>query len=292
MTPDRCFLRVDTMGNPPTVDISSELFNALSHARTVLSGAFVIEQLYEGLIRSYTELEQEIMTFGTVSMLTTPSSYESFFEPNIAVNLRVAYFLTATRMYQDQVAHRIVDCGVPLSVFKALCSAQYDSHFEYRFMEALRNYVQHQGLAVHSCSTGGRWTSIGSDGHQEFSVKVQADRERFATGSIKASVLAELPDKIDVRAAARVYLACVIDVHQEIRNQIALLVQNARAAIEEAHALYRQHHHSVVGLFAWQELGDVQKKVLLILDWDDVRRRLEKTNVPFANLRRAYLLGQ
>lgn len=40
---------------------------------------------------------------------------------------------------------------------KAITSPEYDARLGYRVMEALRNYVQHRGLPLHSITVGGGW---------------------------------------------------------------------------------------------------------------------------------------
>ncbi len=82
-------------------------------------------------------------------------------------------------------------------------------------MEALRNHVQHYGLPVHWVSTGSRWTSPEADGLMEFSVDLLAVRTRLAEdGTFKKEVLAELSERIDLKAAVRRYLESIGTVHE------------------------------------------------------------------------------
>ena len=170
---------------------------------------------------------------------------------------------------------------------KALTAAQYDSNVDYRFMEQLRNYVQHAGMPIHVVTTGGSWIGEGNDQRREHSLQYHASKQRLlANGRFKRRrVLDELPDEIDLKLTTRGYMDSLSVIHTSAREMIASEASHARAHIQSAIDDYGAvHPDRFAGLHAICLDGDTQiEKVPILLDWDDVRLELEKRN------RRLYL---
>lgn len=112
-----------------------------------------IEENYELLLSNYLDLEKECLNVAVDYMVRTSTDYTDLFNIRLAFNRRIVNLLTSTRLYKDQIQKYIGACTPNdkniLKRVKKLFSDEEDC-FEYRFMEALRNHVQHSGLAVRS----------------------------------------------------------------------------------------------------------------------------------------------
>jgi len=207
--------------------------------------------------------------------------------------------MTSARLYIDQVGQHITEC-LPLRTdakpaVEKLFSAEYDAHKEYRFMEALRNYVQHRGLPVQWASSGSKWIPDprSPEAMLECFIEVGAvkavleEDEKF-----KKTVVAEMPDKIDLKAAARRYVESLSAVHAAVRKLIEETLVTSRLSLEKAHHRYAEvYKESLVGLAACRcdDQGRRLETIPLLLDWDNVRKELQKRNRELVNLSKRFV---
>ncbi|MFP5391821.1 MAG: hypothetical protein ACLGI6_09780 [Gammaproteobacteria bacterium] len=215
--------------------------------------------------------------------------YSEMFEAHTEMNRRAINFLTTAKMFVDQLPQRVSTCGTEKDVVSKQLNDQYDATFEYRFMEALRNHVQHSGSAVHGLSFGGGW-SVGAEGRKDrmtFAPEVLTERRLLEQDSkFKKSVLSECPERVDLLDASRKYLGQLSVVHNFIRCEIDRCVSNARRIVADAIKRYSEHDSSSVGLTAYAQDESGVERVAVFLDWDEVRVKLAKRN------REASTLGQ
>lgn len=156
-------LRIHATGKYPEIEIDEVKFCSIVEARNVLSAAMAVEEKYELLVSNYIELEKELLKVAADDMIYRDRDYSVFFDIRLLFNQRLVNLLTSSRLYIDQIQQHIKTClpnDLEASInVKGFFSKEYDAHFEYQFMEALRNFVQHRGLAVHSTNHSSRWTS-------------------------------------------------------------------------------------------------------------------------------------
>jgi hypothetical protein len=164
------YLQPAVLAPPPSLRITKKEFEELVDARKKLVAGFPIEENFDLLIGNYLELEQTSLFLAASDMVRHRASYQEFFEVRAELNRRAINLLTTARLYVDQIQQRVVDCGHEKSPIKAALSERYDANFEYRFMEALRNHVQHNGSAVHSLALGGKWLPKGRRERMEYVV--------------------------------------------------------------------------------------------------------------------------
>jgi hypothetical protein len=177
-----------------------------------------------------------------------------------------------------------------------LFKKEYDDNFEYRFMEALRNYVQHRGAPVHRISIGSQWTDIDkTNGLNEYSIYFSAKKDKLLSdNSFKKSVLNQMPDEVNLCVATRKYIESVSYIHQQAREMIECNVVKARRTFEDTISLYKaENEGKSIGLHAFV-FDDNRKidEVPLFLDWDDVRERLVIQNRQLINLSKRYATNQ
>jgi len=293
------FLRLGTLGVCPTLTIDSERFSLLKSSRHILSEALAIEEEYEMVISNYIDLEKESISVSISHMTRSYRGYVDSFDVRLALNRRFMNLLTSVRLYTDKLASHCVAClpkenGVEERV-NLLFSTTYDKSFDYRFMDALRNHIQHYGTAVHRVMFGGRWTSLDDKGLLEFSSSFTAEKRFIASdGHFKKQVLDEMPDKVDLISASRGYIEALSSIHINARQMISKSVNGARASIQVAINDYKSvYKKAFVGLTAYMFDGDSKRdEVLVFLNWDDIRLELEKRNHQLLNLKKRYATGQ
>lgn len=288
------------IGEVPEIEIDSTRFKALKKARETLIGALSIEEKYDLLFSNYIDLERECLNYATESMVKGLLSYEGFSDARQNINRKIVNFLTSARLYVDHIQKNIKSCLDDSSGFnvKAVMSKQYDKNFSYRFMEALRNYVQHSGLAIHYISTPTRWVEEREERCLEFRIKVFSDREVLKESkNFKAIVLREMPEKVDIVKLARSYMASINIVHISIREAVMKNVEDARKLHELAIDEYKNlNNGKSIGLRAIkyekvQFPKDVIEDFPVLLEWDDFRIRLQAKNGSVENLGKRFVSG-
>ena len=158
-------------------------------------------------------------------------------------------------------------------------SKAYETSDAYRFMEALRNHVQHRGAAVHGMGEAAI-TGRRVEGWAE-TVSIWAEREMLQQDTgFKASVLAEMPDQVDLRAFAKRYVSSISLLHVRLREHLNEVISNARDLIGRAVERYKvELNAEVAGLNAYSVGHDeVGHRVPVMLNWDDVRRKMAEKN--------------
>tara|TARA_R110000787_G_scaffold181039_1_gene293187 strand:+ start:443 stop:1360 length:918 start_codon:yes stop_codon:yes gene_type:complete len=295
---NKYFLKIAAIGRFPELEIDQERFSQLKTSRPVLSHALAIEEKYEIIISNFLELEREATNASISEMVRNHTEYKDFFDVRLALNIRLVNLLTSVRLYTDQLSSHICSCSPheenAKTEIKGIFSTEYDSSFDYRFMEALRNYVQHSGIPVHRISTDAKWTEL-EDGLLEYSLFFGTQRkELLLDGDFKKRVLNEMPDEVDLRSATRSYIEAISRIHKQAREKIKEIVDTSRLYLDRAIRDYMVIcENEPIGLYAY-EYQDTEKidEVLILTKWDDVRRELIKRNGELVNLRKRYVSSQ
>lgn len=284
--PIKRFLRIAALGKLPEIQINKARFDTLKSSREILSEAFALEEKYECVVVAYADLEATAARISIEEVIgTTLSGYEEIFKARTTLNIRLANLLSAVRGYLDTLPRHVARCSPNSTQAKAavkkLTAEQYDSTLDYRFMEQLRNHVQHAGMAIGLVTLGGSWDGEGENQLREHSVQFLALKDNLRENKkLKQSVLDELPDKIDLKTATRAYMDCLSAIHVSARSLIAAATAQAREHIQKAIDDYKAaHKEKFVGLAAITSDGSKWvEQVPMLLDWDDVRLLLEKRN--------------
>lgn len=296
MTP---YIRQNIFGNAPQLAINEQQFENLAKARNVLRAAFALEESYDLLIGNYIEVEKELLAAAAINAVQDITEYKDFFDLRSTINRRVVNLLTTTRLYLDQAPQRLADCATDPNKakreFKKRTNQHYDEFFSYRFLEALRNYVQHYGLAVHHLSHTRKWIGEGIERVMEISIQPFSEKRHLAADSkFKGETLEEMPDKVALTLAIREYLQCIGDLHMLVRSHTADCISEARQVISAQISRYaRESDGKTVGLTAFRLDSQGKQEMLpLFLDWDDIRLKLVSTNSGLVALGRHIVTGR
>lgn len=297
----KCYLQIRALGELPRIAITGASYSGAHDARQHLSSALYIEQKWDILLQNYIELEKDILSLALEHVTLDDSGYATMSAALSIASKRYVNLLTSARMYVDQVPRLAVsilgvaDSAEPNESVKALLSKQYDDCFEYRFMEALRNYVQHFGSPVHSLTSGASWTREFNREWSEASVQPYALRATLENDkSFKRSLLREMPEKVNLVVAVRRYMECLGLVQKRIRELVAPQVKSARSKVEGLIGKYAETHgKKPVGLAAHRVNSDGKiEHFPLLLEWDDVRIGLASRNSTLANISKRTVTGR
>lgn len=293
---NRYFLRIGALGRFPELKIDHARFNKLKASLPVLTHALAIEEKYSIIINNFLALEREATNASVAEMAQSQMEYRDFFNVHLVLNTCLVNLLTSVRLYVDQLPRHVCAC-LPNdtdaeSSTQALLSAEYDSRFEYRFMEALRNYVQHRDIPVHRISSGRKRTGEEDDSFIEISLYFCVQRKKLATDRrFNQKVFDEMPDEVNLKSATRVYVEAISNIHSEARSRIESEVESSRNMFDRAIRDYTViHKKEQVGLYAYHYHGEEKvDEVSILTEWDDIRRELISRNGKLTNLGKCYV---
>lgn len=205
--------------------ITAKEFSDAAGAKGVCLQAVAFEERIHLVVDNLHELECDLLRLAHKSLLWPETLHRSAMQERLLLDRRIINLLTASRLYLDHSAHAISDIfgkqSIELVSFKAETARLYDSRFGYRFMEALRNAVQHRVLAVNSIT----YTS-GASGElfTEFAVKPSVEFEQLERDDgFKPAMLHEakkLGKTLDLRGPIREYVSSLVELHQFSRKLV------------------------------------------------------------------------
>ena len=261
------------------MELDEHRYIALANAKFVLSDALAFEQGYELVLGNFIEMEMAFTEISLRATLEMDHQHPTLVGTMRETNRHVINVLTAMKSYVNQVPQLFKALDLSPKFDATVKTELNDMHFaslDYQFVCELRNHVQHQGNAIHGFESS---LVLRSDSNSwAEAVSLYANKSELAASNFKAKIVAQLPDKIDVRQRVRMSMVALGGVHLKLRTLLAQHVDASRATFDAAISDYRAAGAtSVVGLAARCD-GEKKADVPVLVDWDDDRLRLITKN--------------
>ena len=102
----------------------------------------------------------------------------------------------------------------------------------------------------------------------------------------KKAISNEMPERVDVLEAIKVYLNCLSSIHFELRKRAEVEFDKSRRNISSAVKRLEEKQAGIVyaPCIIESEDGCVVEELSLILDWDDTRKAISEKNAWPLNL--------
>ncbi|MEX5493166.1 hypothetical protein ABFV51_08170 [Pseudomonas asgharzadehiana] len=291
---DQYFLKVAALGPHPKLEITQLEFQNIAEARKVLTGALSIEEKYDLTLSNYIDLEKELLSLTAELMIKFNFDYDNLYNIRALLNRKIANFILSGKIYTEQIistaAFCASDCSEAKTELKKFRSKKYDTNLDYKIMEALRNYIAHYGMVLHTLSLPSHWTkdSNGNAKELEFNIDLFSEKKLLiADSEFKKEIIHELPEKFDLKKGARSYIGCISEIQATVRKITETRINSARLTIEDyliQYSLINNGDSFAVGAYSPNE----KKPIILSLEWDNVRINLAKTNISIPNMFRRY----
>ena len=225
-------LRRLVIGSATSFAISKEEYAGLNEAMEGVALLASIEEKFDILFENFIELESAVANTVIKDMYRSSGSYSDFHGIRVQLSRHVINLLTSGRLYIDQTTgdlQRAKRWGINISA-KQLFEDEKANAVAFRFVEALRNIVQHRTLPIDGLTIGGEW--VGEDGKRwrppatvrhnrnwlEFYLRPQTlEGDRKVDPSLKAEVAA-MGEKISMLPMLRQYMDSIGKLHEEIRR--------------------------------------------------------------------------
>lgn len=295
-------LKIHAFGEYPEISISKEKFEELRTAKDKLAAGLALAEKFEILLQNFLELEKELLSISVDRFSPDSGDYTQAFNEKLAMNRRIVNLLTSTKLYIDQAVKHIYpffdDNEKTKQNVKSHFSEEYDKSSSYRFMELLRNHVQHYGLALHSVEKHSSWVNNNHQQLMEHRIKIFSIRSILEENkSSKKSVLKQMEEEINLKVAAREYIGSLSRVHSKLSKLIEIEIHKSRSLIESCINDYMEaNSNNVSGLHALQfeqhEQGKkITDKFYLTLEWDNVRVNLNRKHESIGKIEKKFASG-
>jgi len=205
------------------ISISEKEYYLLGKSRATLLECMCIEETYDTLVQNYAEWESDLLEISVRAILNGLDPEQSH-EDRRLLNRRLTNVLTAARGYIDQIKHHIREVGAlgteVVAEIEREFRHQYDRHPGYMLMEALRNYIQHRGSAIHMI----RYCHELVDARTGCWVKpclrwqTLRDDPKFKQEALEG--LKDTDNQVDLRPRLREYIEGLSEVHCLVRNRL------------------------------------------------------------------------
>lgn len=286
--------------------VSLKFYESLKRSKEILTSALRIEERYELLLGNYIAFEKILMDSSIENMSRNKwymddQYYTDAFKERMNINRFAINLLTSAKMYMDQMVKDIRTCNesdeLSKEYFKKITGEQYDKFFEYRFMEALRNHVQHYGFPASSVTANTRTKKAEESFFWYYITLADATKKELSKNDkFKKAVLNEMPDKVELGNAIRVYMASISDIQEQVRQAVSSYVDSARDEIEKVVSSFCELDPTSDSVIVSRHAGPSPVHVEIdsfsvMLMHDDVRIRLQNQNSEMTNLPRRMALS-
>jgi hypothetical protein len=273
-------------------DIDRETFEDIKKAGETCRFALEAEEKFTLLFDNFAEFEVELLRLAEYLLLwrERASDFTKSMQERLLLDRRLANVLASCRLYLDHTDHGLSKIfGNPST--ELTCAKEYKQQLHascwgYRFMEALRNHVQHCGLACHGITSRMHMSEGDDSNYPEFTVYPQADVKILAEDrQFKRDVLAEPLEKgepIDLRRPLREYMSCFVLLHDRLRETIREVFENARTRYEAAcndYSVLEDRKLRLAFLVELSNIGETVNEIPLLTTFLGYYDKLLKRNV-------------
>jgi hypothetical protein len=216
------------------------------------------------------------------------------------VNRRLANLLTMTRLYTDHIKHHINALITSPHVISNWFSQEYDTSFEYRLMEELRNHVQHHGMPINGMSYPQSWEDRGDQRMVAMRTSIapclDIDQLR-GNPRFKRRVLAELSQRADpphLSTLVRKYVESFSRIHDAVRKALTQPLTDWRTtfmgAFELSQSQLGEWRH--VDLVSQDADGNTIEQIAIVKDLMERITLMKQRNPHLATLSRWYISNE
>jgi len=282
--------------------ISEKEYKLLIDVQCSLLKVLEIEEKYNIIIENYKEFELSLMEISLENALHYDPKWTSFRNEIRKTDRKANSLLSSCTIYTKYITEDIGKLGKKFDCLVEKISKVikriYSNSFEYRFMEELRNHVQHCGFSITNFTFERGWESYASEEklRQEPFFYVNTKKISEIDKKIASKFEEEfkdLPDnKIDLKIYIRKYIESLSELNDYIRNE---LEHNIKEWIDILHEFKSKHKRKTNSNLPYITIFKKNKGIMeeknLFFDYIKARKKLVNKNKKLANLQKYLIIG-
>jgi Trp operon repressor len=283
-----------------SIEISQEEFHRTKQAKANLITVLGLEEKLDLLLENFVDYERELLNLTLHTLLFRGFDWSSMRLDVQAISRRFTNYLATGRLYLDQARHDISQLyGRNSHEFDLLCHAisnEYDQIFEYRVMEALRNYVQHKSLPLQSLRYGSEWEESSESAMLRYSIAPGLNIDQLRSDpDFKSSVRLELSNRTQllVTPLVRKYMEAIGHIHETIHKMTSSDVEKWDSIIGDVknRAKINFNEDTVFLVVAVNENDELIEEIQIFQDLIRHRKLLTRKNHSLTKLSHRYVTG-
>ena len=165
-------------------EIDAKRFETVESAKNDCLLALGFEEKFQLVVDNYIEWETELLKQAQTSILWQTNNKFEALQHRLTLARKLTNVLTGFRLYVDQTDHALSKIfggnSNELQAIKQFKNKLYDTCFGYRFLEALRNHVQHCDLPIEVITFNSKLVDREKMPQVQFSVIPQASLEALS----------------------------------------------------------------------------------------------------------------
>ncbi len=211
-------------GRAVAIPLSRREYLAIARARDGIIGLTAIEEAFDLLLQNYLDLENSLLDIALRQLVVRDLSYPAVRKQTLEVVRHLSNFLSTAKLYVDSTPCELSELfGKNHKVFvtvKRKFSAEYDAALGYRFMETLRNTLQHRGGSAIAVAYSAHAAPYGSRSGVHNRVFPVLNIASLRKDDLKSSVRKEVgaSGNPELIVHVRNYLDGLARVHYEVRR--------------------------------------------------------------------------
>ncbi|MFO1485504.1 MAG: hypothetical protein U1F71_19230 [Verrucomicrobiaceae bacterium] len=292
-------VEVLALGQNKKLCITEAQFVEIRDSKRNLSELLRLAECYGVLLRSYRAIEKVKHDKELDHVLYSSFGYDEILRVRMDLSAALIGYLASARLFLDSSPKLLKKLGREdlKQRFQELSSTIYDSSADYRFIEALRNYVQHRGLPIHGLVYHNFLEESkleNSDLVSALTISASKD-ELISDDKFKSSALVDMPDSINLIACARGHMEGLWGLYDFINKQTNEIGVKSRETIRILRDQFvRETGETPLGLhaLALDDADHISEEIPMLLDWDDSRLNILKTFGSLKRLPKRYITGK
>lgn len=211
------------------LEITQDEYQEILKAKSALIDLVEFEEKLIVLLRNYQELEIELLRLALERTVIEKGQWSEVMDDRLVVNLRIANFLTACKLYTDHMPHLIIKLfgrnSTEIGAFNALYTNERDAVIGFKIMESIRDLVQHRAMPISSAHWGMHWVNIKDQDVREHTYDVYLNvqavaKDRKLDAKVKASL--DLNNRrLSVKPLIRQHADSFVRIHLGLRKIFA-----------------------------------------------------------------------
>lgn len=221
------------LGHSNLIDLKSSEFEKIKHSKELLTLFAKFTENYRIILDAYERVEDAVHQVCISNLLHGFGGYSESLQRRIHLNSALIGYLASARYFldsSDKILPKLIT-EREIAEFIAFRSSIYDDSKEYRFIEALRNYVQHRDLPIDNLKHHNFLEDTDNREESDLvtSISLLSSREKLRLDKkFKKAALEGMPEYIDIIHCLRAHMAGIWSMHDRIIKSHGSIASTAR----------------------------------------------------------------
>ena len=236
------------------IDLDSGEYNKIKNSLEYQHFLAKMEEAYEKIVYNYRDYEQNNFSIVLNHALDTDTS--DLRTISNSIDRHISNILTSTYIYiclleipKDKEKNEIDDIYTLKTNFKEIVNDYHANYYQYTFVAALRNKLNHGGNLLKLVSLGSTWSLYNVNSEYDKNLMITKKDKLFSLFDVKVekkeakriidkdkhyrAVEASIPEDFYLRNSLKIYIHLLSNAHAKVRGKRAVSLKNSNDLISK-----------------------------------------------------------